>query len=178
MGKCRECPLVQGSPTGLQHTLRMSVARLLNSVLMFPSIDATGALAIPAELTSPRRRRVKGTIDRRTHPVFGGQACRDRASQRAASVPQSCLTTLSAPPTQRCVPRAPQHGYSAVSMFDPSIQAHYNLDLELRSSNACCQSPRCVWTNWYRVCSRRWGSTEPRSDAPRDLKVAKGRHNA
>ena len=48
----------------------------------------------------------------------------------------------------------------------------------LRSSNAWCQSPRPVWTNWYRVCSRRWGSTEPRSDAPRDLKVAKGRHNA
>jgi SAM-dependent methyltransferase len=28
------------------------------------------------------------------------------------------------------VPKAPQHGYSAVSMFDPSIEAHYNLDLE------------------------------------------------
>jgi hypothetical protein len=67
-------------------TLRMSVARLLNSVLMFPSIDATGALAIPAELTSPRRRRVKGTIDRRTHQVFGTR----RAATVLPSVPRAC----------------------------------------------------------------------------------------
>src|SRR5262249_36219522 len=83
-------PHINAQTPAATDTLRMSVASLLNSVLMFPSVDATGALAIPDELTSPRRRRVKGAIDQRLHPVFG--------ARRAATVPVSMTRRTSASP--------------------------------------------------------------------------------
>jgi len=62
---------------------------LLNSVLMFPSIEHPTWLESCA-LTSLRRQRVKGAIDQRraqsldlAYPWSSPRACRDRASYRA-----------------------------------------------------------------------------------------------
>src|SRR5262252_10424558 len=78
------------TPTATE-TFRMSVARLLNSVLMFPSILLLTKKESSELSNSPRRQRVKGAIDQR-HAQSLDQACRDRPRERAATVPVSVLT--------------------------------------------------------------------------------------
>src|SRR5215831_3125835 len=78
------------TPTATE-TFRMSVARLLNSVLMFPSIPLPTKKESSELSNSPRRQRVKGANDQR-HTQSPDQASRDRPGERAANVPFSVLT--------------------------------------------------------------------------------------
>src|SRR5437879_10440094 len=83
------------TPTATE-TLRIVVARLVNSVLMFTSIDAA-LLRLPAEFDLPRPRSARSRLP----TSVSERACHDGAVNRAVTVPHACLKNSFCGWTQR-----------------------------------------------------------------------------